>query len=78
MWALQFEKGVNQVYYPDAEACWNLFTTGFGPVRALANRLEGDALKSYRDDFLALFEESAAEFGLHIQRDFSLVIGTRN
>jgi len=74
---LLFETGVNQVYYPDAEAVWNLFTTGFGPVRALAERLEGDALEAYRDDFFAYHEKYAAACGLHMKREYLLIMGAR-
>ncbi len=74
---LQFEIGLNQVYYPDVDAVWNVFTTGFGPVRALVGRLEAEALEAYRDDFYALQQESVTEFGLHVKREYLLVIGTR-
>ena len=76
--ALQFETAVSRTYYPDAEAMWNIFTSGFGPVRALAERLEGAALQAYRDDFFAFHEKFASAAGLHMKREYLLVIGTRN
>jgi len=74
---LQFETGTNEIHYPDAEAMWNLFTTGFGPVRALAERLEGSALDAYRDDFFAYHNKYATDTGLHIRRDYLVIIGDR-
>lgn len=74
---LQFETGISEVYYPDAEAVWNLFTTGFGPVRALAERLQGDALDAYRNDFFAYHNKYATDAGLHMKRDYLLIIGVR-
>jgi SAM-dependent methyltransferase len=74
---LSFEPGVNEVFYPDAQAVWELFTGGFGPVRALAERLQGDALDAYRDDFVAYHDKYAGEHGLHIKRDYLVVIADR-
>lgn len=74
---LQFETGVNQVYYPDIDSVWNVFITGFGPVRALVERLEGDALKAYRDDFYALQQRTVTSYGLHIKREYLVIMGTK-
>ena len=74
---LQFESGANQVYYPDTESMWNLFTGGFGPVRALVERLEGPALAAYREDFFALHDKYITPAGLHFKRDSLVVMGTR-
>jgi len=44
-------------YYPDAEAMWNLFTTGFGPVRALSERLKGRGAGGLSGLFQCLLRE---------------------
>jgi hypothetical protein len=75
---LQFERGISRCYYPNADAVWNAFTTGFGPVRALANRLEGDALAAYKEEFLAYNNKSLTPVGLALERSYLLVMGTRN
>ncbi len=74
---LQFERGISRCYYPHADAVWNVYTTGFGPVRALANRLQGDALAAYKEEFLAYNNKSRTPVGLALERPYLLVIGTR-
>ena len=74
---LQFEKGISRCYYPDAKAVWDAFVTGFGPVRALANRLQGDALAAYKEAFSAQNNGGLTPTGLCLERPYLLAIGTR-
>lgn len=74
---LKFEKAASRLHYPDAEAVWDAFTAGFGPVRALAGRLEGDARKAFKDDFIAFHNKSRTEAGLDMMREYLLTMGIR-
>jgi SAM-dependent methyltransferase len=75
---LQFEKGVSYYREPSAEAAWETFSSGYGPTRSLANSLEPDRLRAFRDDFIAFHAGFTTELGICVPREYCLTIGVRD
>jgi hypothetical protein len=74
---LMFEQGVNNAYYPDTQTVWDVFTTGFGPTRGLAQSLDPPRLDAFRRDHDAFHATYATEAGLHLKREYLITIGRR-
>ncbi len=74
---LKFERGTNNAYYEGAEDIWDWFARGFGPVRELLGRLGAAEREAFRKDVDAYHQHYATECGLHVKRDYLLVIGRR-
>ena len=74
---LMFEQGVNNAYYPDTQSVWDAFTTGFGPIRRLAQSLDPPRLEAFRRDIDAYHAHYATEAGLHLKREYLVTIGRR-
>lgn len=75
--ALTFEDGTSHAYHPSVDAIWNWYVKGFGPLRFLHERLPGErrtALKAAVDRYHAPYRTAA---GLHVTRDYRVVIGER-
>lgn len=63
---------------PSAEEMWDEFSTSFGPVVTLLRMLEPERAAAFRDDLVALFDESAEQDGeVVLDRPYLLVKGTR-
>lgn len=74
---LTFEAGVNHAYHPSAEAIWRWYLEGFGPLRFIHEGLPAErqaAMKAAVDAYHAPYRTPA---GLHVQRDYLVVIGER-
>jgi SAM-dependent methyltransferase len=74
---LTFEPGVNHAYYDDADEIWDWFARGFGPVKQLLANLDADGRAAFKRDVDAYHAHYGAEAGLHVSRDYLLVIGRR-
>ena len=74
---VRFEAGVSHAYHPSTEQIWNWYATGFGPVKQLAESLEGERLRAFREDFDAYHRHYQTRLGLHVQREYLLILGTR-
>lgn len=74
---LQFEAGLSHAYHPSTEQIWECYSTGFGPVKQLAESLVGDRLRAFREDFDAYHRHYQTRLGLHVQREYLLILGTR-
>jgi SAM-dependent methyltransferase len=74
---LGFEEAT--VYYRDRDgaAAWDAFSTGYGPVKALAGVLDDEARERFRDDFVALYERYRTGAGILIPREYVITVGTR-
>ena len=72
-----FEQGVNNAYYPDTQTVWDAFTSGFGPVRGLAQSLDPGRLEAFRRDLDSFHASFATEAGLHLKREYLITIGRR-
>ena len=72
-----FEHGVNNAYYPDTQTVWDAYSTGFGPLRGLAQSLDTPRLEAFRRDIDAYHACYATEAGLHLKREYLVTIGRR-
>ena len=74
---LTFERGVNNAYHDDADDIWEWYARGFGPLRQLINRLDQDRRAALKRDLDAYHGHYEVEAGLHVKREYLLVIGER-
>lgn len=74
---LAFETGLNNAYYDDVETMWACFSAGFGPIRRLAESLSPDRLAAFKRDIDAYHAAYAVPAGIHVRREYLLVIGRR-
>lgn len=60
------------------QAMWDEFSSSFGPIVTLLRMLEPERAAAFRDDLVALFDESAEQGGeVVLDRPYLLVKGTR-
>jgi len=74
---LKFEPGVSNAYHGSEQDIWDWYTRGFGPLRQLAESLPTDRLERLKRDVDAYHRHYAVPAGLHVKRDYLLVIGRR-
>jgi hypothetical protein len=74
---LKFERGTNNAYYEGTDDIWEWFARGFGPVRELLERLGPAERKAFKSDVDAYHRHYATDAGLHVRRDYLIVIGRR-
>ena len=75
---LHFEEGNCPQPGSSAEEVWELFSTSYGPTKALANSLEPDKLDGLRSDWVAHYEQFRQDDGGVLQpRPYVLVLGSR-
>jgi SAM-dependent methyltransferase len=75
---LSFEPGVAYAHHDDAQAIWDWYGRGFGPVRSLMDSLDPDALEAFRQDIDAYHDHYVNETGmLRIPRDYLVTIAHR-
>lgn len=74
---LTFERGMNNAYYDDVDEIWDRFAGGFGPVNQLLSRLDGEKRQAFRKDVDHYHRKYQAEAGLHVKREYLLVLGRR-
>ncbi|MCB4822604.1 class I SAM-dependent methyltransferase [Roseicella aerolata] len=72
---LQIETGTTVLRMPDAEAVWQLFSTGYGPTRMLLQNT--DRKEALKRDFLAFHEAHRTPMGITMPRDYLVVVGRR-
>ena len=74
---LTFEHGVNHAYHPDLEHIWEWYARGFGPLRQMIDSLDSDRCAALRRDIDAYHAHYDTEAGLHVKREYVVVLGTR-
>ena len=74
---LTFEDGVSHAYHASADAIWDWYARGFGPLRQLAASLTADRAAALKRDVDAYHQHYAVPAGLHVKRDYLLTIGRR-
>lgn len=75
---LKVETGEITSYYDSAEAVWDMVTSGYGPIKALAETLSPPRLDQLRGEFLGYYEAHfATEMGIAFKREYWLVGGRR-
>jgi SAM-dependent methyltransferase len=74
---LTFEKGMSFYREPDGLAAWETFSTGYGPLRMLAGKLDADARAKLKQAFIAFHDGFATELGICVPRTYWVVVGRR-
>jgi SAM-dependent methyltransferase len=74
---LKFERGVSNAYHASTQDIWDWYTRGFGPLRQLAESLPADRVEALKRDIDAYHGHYAVPAGLHVKREYLLIIGRR-
>jgi SAM-dependent methyltransferase len=74
---LRFEEGNCPQEGSSSEEVWELFTTAYGPTKALADGLDDEARRRLHDDWVAYFDRFRDGSGVRQPRPYLLVLGTR-
>ncbi|HEU0158085.1 MAG TPA: class I SAM-dependent methyltransferase [Hyphomicrobiaceae bacterium] len=74
---LSFEHGVNHAYHPDPTHIWDKYALGFGPLRQLIGSLDAAQLGALRADVDAYHQAFATAVGLHVRREYVIILGRR-
>ena len=75
--ALMFEPGVNNAYHPNTEHIWDKYAEGFGPMRHLIAGLQAERLAALRSDVDAYHGQYETQAGLHVKREYVVILGKR-
>ena len=74
---LSFEEGDCPQPADSGEDSWELFSTSYGPTKALAESLDDERRESMRRDWVEYFEQFRENGGISQPRPYVLVLGTR-
>ncbi|HEY7551861.1 MAG TPA: methyltransferase domain-containing protein [Hyphomicrobiaceae bacterium] len=74
---LKFERGVTNAYHGSTQDIWDWYARGFGPLRQLAESLPADRVEALKRDIDAYHGHYAVPAGLHVKREYLLIIGRR-
>ena len=74
---LTLEGGENRAYHESTEAIWQWYLAGFGPLKALHDRLGEKNRAALKRDVDAYHEPYRVPAGLCVRRDYVVVIGRR-
>lgn len=74
---LSFESGTSFYREPDAESSWETFYQGYGPTRALADRLSDTARAELKQSWIEFHNLFRTEMGICVPRDYWIVRGIR-
>lgn len=75
--SLTFEPGVNDHYLADEESAWRWYAQGFGPMKRVIDSLPAERLADFKRAIDAYHGEFRTEAGLHIQREYRVILGQR-
>ena len=74
---LTVEDGTSFYRVPDGATAWRQFVAGYGPVRALAGKLDPESRARFEADFTAFHDGFADRLGVSVPRSYRIVCGTR-
>lgn len=74
---LRFETGTTVLRESSGEAVWDIFVSGYGPTKALAQGLDAQRLEGLKQDFIAYHEGFKSELGVAMPRDYLVTFGIR-
>jgi SAM-dependent methyltransferase len=74
---LTFEHGVNNAYHGSEQDMWDWYTRGFGPLRQLVESLPADRVEPLKRDIDAYHRHYAVPAGLHVKREYLVIMGRR-
>jgi hypothetical protein len=74
---LRFAEGDAPQTGSSGEDVWDLFSTSYGPTKALADSLDDEKRESLKRDWVDFFEQYREGDGVSQPRPYVLVLGTR-
>jgi SAM-dependent methyltransferase len=74
---LECETGTNRAYHESADAIWDWYVRGFGPIRFLVESLDPARRAALREDVDAYHRHYQTPMGLKVERDYLIVRGRR-
>jgi SAM-dependent methyltransferase len=74
---LQFEPGINHAYYDSPDEIWSRYVEGFGPIRVLFESLDPEKRAAFKRDHDAYHAAFAVPAGIHVRREYVVIIGRR-
>jgi SAM-dependent methyltransferase len=74
---LRYEEGDVPLRGESGEEIWELFSTSYGPTKALATSLEDERRESLKRDWVEYFEQFRENGGVSQPRPYVLVLGER-
>jgi SAM-dependent methyltransferase len=74
---LEFENGTNIAYHEDADAIWDWYGDGFGPIRHVMDSLDAAGRAALKADVDAYHAHYAGPIGLKVDRDYLVIRGRR-
>ncbi len=74
---LTFEPGTSFYREPDGEASWDTFYDGYGPTRALADKIDDVSRAELKQNWIAFHNGFKTEMGICVPRDYLIVRGIR-
>ena len=74
---LRFEEGDCPQPGSSGEEIWELFSTAYGPTKALADSLSDEDRESLKKDWIEYFEQFRDNGAIEQPRPYVLVLGTR-
>lgn len=74
---LTFETGENHAYHEDAEAIWQWYLRGFGPLKMLHEGLDEPARRVLKAEIDRYHDKYRNDAGLRVDREYLVTIGRR-
>ena len=74
---LRFESGISSAYHDSADAIWDWYASGFGPLRQLVESLPPDRVAALKRDVDSYHRHYTVPAGLHVKREYLVTIGRR-
>jgi SAM-dependent methyltransferase len=74
---LEFERHDSPLEHESGEEVWQLFSSSFGPIKTLADSLDGDRREELRRAYVDFHEQYRVNGGIRMPREFLLVLGRR-
>jgi SAM-dependent methyltransferase len=74
---LSFESGTSFYREPDAESSWETFYEGYGPTRALADKLNDTSRAELKQRWIEFHNRFRTELGITVPREYRIVRGVR-
>jgi len=75
--ALTFERAFANAYHDSADAIWDWYLRGFGPLRTLHDSLDEGGRRALKRDVDAYHDHYKVEAGLRVRREYLVTIGER-
>ncbi|MXN63911.1 methyltransferase domain-containing protein [Stappia sp. GBMRC 2046] len=74
---LTFERGINHAYHDSEDAIWQWYLRGFGPLKAVHDRLDAQGRKALKEAVDAYHRHYRVDAGLCVKREYLITVGKR-